>query len=416
MPSSSSQFRTFQTARTYDEALRRHSQSIIWTRSVLCPCFNPETSQPDYSCVLCYGRGRIYKEPGPQRVYNEIAKHGNTSIYPKYTPLVPDEFRVRLPARNDSGLTKDVLATLSEDRKTLILSNEVHDQEHVYIDYKFDPVLRNEGQEADSVEISGSGATLTLRLVPDLFSNRYGKRNIHGRLLSVESVMLVAYDSDNIEISSDDLTDNTSIENIDSDNLIISASANVQSLIDSAMELLVYDRHEFLVAYTYNRPFQFLINNISERQKYTSPYISQEADATLTVPSWARVSPNDLFTVLAAEQIGEEIIHPESSSTMVDSVKSYFDLVRILEIVDKDGTVYVNPDEPVVDIAEIVDRHDIKWNIQKPTVPYTVQFLYNPTYVAIEGFPTLRTAENKQFVNKINLKKWSQSSTIQHTH
>jgi len=85
----SSQFRTFQTVKNYEQALSRHAQWVRWTSGVTCPCLKLDTFQPDPSCDLCSGRGRIYKTPGRFKIMDETARHDSSGrVYPLNTPLV----------------------------------------------------------------------------------------------------------------------------------------------------------------------------------------------------------------------------------------------------------------------------------------------------------------------------------------
>ena len=85
----SSAFRTFQTPQNYEDALARHGQWIRWVSGVTCPCLNSNTMQPDPSCSLCRGRGRIYRSPGRFNFLDEIVKHDSQGrVYPSKVPIV----------------------------------------------------------------------------------------------------------------------------------------------------------------------------------------------------------------------------------------------------------------------------------------------------------------------------------------
>ena len=418
MSSADAVFRTYQTVRNYENALRRHGQSILWTRAILCPCIDPNTRQPELSCPSCRGRGRLYRPPGVQQVYNEAAKHTVNAVTPRFGPLSPNGIlRVRVPKRDGTGLTQEVTSSPAVDGRGINLSGPLvplHPQEHVYIDYAFDPSLHSVDALVD--EHHGTGdQTYTIEgytkvsgyfrtpITPEHQTHRhlsavrsFGKGYIDARL----SIKLVyrTYDSDgNVVAGSETDVPFTFDEN---------TGVVRYRIIEGDGSLPDYPTGgswKIHITYSYNRPFRFVINNISEKQRYTSPYITQEADAVLTLPSWARVSPNDLFTVLAAEQTGEEIIDPNQSASLTDYIRGYYDVVRILEVVDKTGKYHTG--------YTLQNNDELVWTV-KPTTPYTVQFLYNPTYVAVEGFPTLRAAENKQFPQKINLKKWSRTDSM----
>ena len=291
----SDQFRTFQTVRNYESALGRHAQSVLWTRAILCPCLNSDTFQPDIDCDLCRGRGRIYKFPGPQRIFNEMARHNRAGrIFPRYEPVVEDSVVVRKPSRDDTGGTVDVPFQLSDGVLEITGDDIPPEYDFIFLDYSFSPT-RTVVNGMGSVENAAMGIIHVD--VPVKVLN--GKR-IYGRLITVSSVRI---DSDDPGFSERSLTVASTISDIfeadsllEYDNVKLETPSQLTDAIAEATNLGAEYRIE--VDYTYTEPFRFLISNISEKQRYTSPYITKEADAMLTVPSWARISPNDLFTVL----------------------------------------------------------------------------------------------------------------------
>jgi hypothetical protein len=155
------------------------------------------------------------------------------------------------------------------------------------------------------------------------------------------------------------------------------------------------------VDYVYVRPFEFLLVGVSARLRYEQPYILDDADAILITPYWAQVSPDDIFTALAMEQTGRAVINPSVGSGN-DLVTAYYDLSELKMVIDRNGIEY---SVGVGNDVEVYGRNELKWNVTKPSVPYTAQFTYHPTYTALTNLHSLRNAENKAFVNRVSVKQ-----------
>ncbi|MHA2426501.1 MAG: hypothetical protein ACXADB_00475 [Candidatus Hermodarchaeia archaeon] len=156
------------------------------------------------------------------------------------------------------------------------------------------------------------------------------------------------------------------------------------------------------VDYVYQAPFDFLLVGISPRMRYEQPYVLEEADAVLVTPYWAQVAPDDLLTAMAVEQTGRAVVDPTLGAGN-DEITAYYDLSRLLRVVDEVGTEYT---AGVGKNVELFGRNELKWNIAKPTVSYAVQFTYHPTYTALDSLHSLRNAENKAFVNRVSVRQF----------
>jgi len=153
------------------------------------------------------------------------------------------------------------------------------------------------------------------------------------------------------------------------------------------------------VEYTYIEPFSFLLIQVTPKMRYERAYVLDQADAVLVTPYWAKISTKDLFTAMASDQYAAAVVDPTLSAGN-DAVANYYDLAKLIEVVDASGTRYsVGTGNDV----ELFGRNEIKWNVTKPTVKYTVTFHYHPTYTALHNVPTLRTSENKSFVNRVSV-------------
>jgi hypothetical protein len=359
-------FRTFQTVRRYEEALARHAQWIRWTQVIKCPCVNPDTMTPDARCPICSGRGRIYKTPDSFVILDEIAKKdGSGRIYPKYTPVVSGSVRAYR-----QGSLIALSATQPADGSYIQLEPP-YPKSHqlVTISYSFDSGVNVTNENS---EVYG---TNLLRTVATRFDDR-GK-SFEGSIELVSRVYNVTRDES-------------------------------YTVIDYKKEYIwlesmgAYQSGDTLeVDYVYVKPFNFMLTGVTGKIRYEQPYIMEDADAVLVTPYWAHVSPDDLFTAMAQEQIGTVIIDPTVNPGGNDEIISHFDLARLLRVIDKQGVEHA---VGVGNDVEIYGRNELKWNVSKPNIPYTVQFTYHPTYTALPNMHTLRNSENKAFVNRVSVK------------
>lgn len=363
-------FKTNQTVRRYDDAIIRHAQWIRWVRAITCPCVNPNTMQPDIRCTMCKGRGYIYRNPGTFSIKQEVAKHnGFGVITPRYGPVSnPVVWRrgEKLP-----------LADPQPDPNVITLEGPNYPRlyQRMYIDYDFRPVQSIIAEEAEVID------TNILRVVGARFEDQ-GKQ-FEG---SIETV--------------------TRVENVTkSETYTVSEAIKEYIFLDGMGTYADGDVIE--VDYTYIRPFQFVLHTVTPAMRYEPSYVSQDTAATLLVPSWANPAPNDLFTAMAQESPASAVIDP-TFTPGDDVIRDYFDLSTIEFVMDKNGTEYT-PGEDVV----LIGRNKVHWLVTKPTVAYTIEFTHHPTFSSVREPQTIRTAENKEFANKVSLKQYQITNTVQ---
>lgn len=367
MAGASSQFRTFQTPQNYEQALARHGQWLRWTAGVTCPCLNYETFQPNPACSLCRGRGRIYKAPGKFRLLDEISRHDSFGrVYPLYTPIVASSAIVH---RQGSILTQ--AGSQPSDYSYVQLDPPYPKAwQKVTMDYEWNPDI------SVTDENSTVYGTNLLRTVATRFAER--SKNFEGSIKSASRVY-------------NDTKDETyTVVSAYKEYIYLQAMGTWE--VDDVLE----------VDYIYQKPFNFLLVGITPRMRYEQPYVLEEADAILVTPYWAQIAPDDLLTAMAVEQIGRAVVNPKVTAGN-DEISAYYDLSRLLRIIDQAGTEYSVGSGTNV---EIFERNELKWNITKPVIPYVAQFTYHPTYTALGSMHSLRNAENKAFVNRISVKQF----------
>lgn len=361
-------FQTYQTVKAYDEALARHAQYIRWTRSLLCPCVSDATQQPDPQCSICKGRGRIYTTPGNMQILNEVVKHNSLGVlYPKNTPLTGTPIVTR------KGVELSVNTVTSN---TIILNPPFPKiYEVVLTTYEFTP------EKEITNENSTVYGTNLLRTIAPLFT--FKGKSFEGSVVSVSRV----YNSTKAETY-----------------VVTEAVKEYITLTDMG----TWEVGDVLeVDYIYIDPFKFLFTGISQRMRYDRSYILDEADALLMTPSHIRFSPDDLFTVLSGEQTANAVLDPGIQGSGNDLIKGYFDVSRLLYAIDLNGVQYT-----VGTDVELYGRDEIKWNITKPSVRYSIQFTYHPTFSALLNYTSVRNAEDKTFVNRVNLKAFDRMNTV----
>lgn len=369
MAGGSTQFRTFQNMQAYEDALARHAQYIRWMKGYRCPCLNANTGQADPTCLACNGRGIAYKTPGPMSVLQEIVKHGNTGqMYPMNIPVV-----LGTPIVTRKGEVLALAASQPSDGSYVQLDPPYPKAwEQLYIDYDFTLVISVTDEDSTVI------GTDTLKTIASLFTAR-GK-TFEGSIKEVSEVYNVTREE-------------------------------TYTVVDAIKEYIylqnmgTWQSGDVLqVDYEYVKPSAFLLLGISEKMRYTQAYVAEEAEALLVVPYYAKISSTDLFTALSSEQEASVVIDPTVGSG-VDEINGYFDVSELGYIIDKNGVEYTIGTD-----LELYGRNGIKWNVTKPTVPYSIVFLYHPTFSALIDLPSLRNAENKSFVNKINLKLFDRTS------
>lgn len=371
MAAGSTQFRTFQNVRAYEEALARHAQYVRWMKGYRCPCLNPNTGQADPACSACNGRGVAYKTPGALSVLQEVARHDNSGrVYPMSIPVV-----LGTPVVTRRGVELTLAASQPSDGSYVQLDPPYpRAWEQLYIDYDFTLVISVLNENSTVIDAT----KFVLRTIASLFTEK-GK-TFEGSIKEATRVYNVT-------------------------------RAETYTVVDAIKEYIylqamgTWESGDVLqVDYKYVKPSAFLLLGISEKMRYTQAYVAEEAEALLIVPYYVKVSSVDLFTALSSEQEASIVIDPTTGSGD-DEINGYFDVSELGYIIDENGVEYT-----IGTSVELYGRNKLKWNVTKPTVSYSVVFLYHPTFSALIDLPSLRNAENKSFVSKINLKLFDRTS------
>jgi hypothetical protein len=357
------QFRTFQTVRYYEEALARHGQWCRWLKVLTCPCVTKGTGQADLQCTLCGGRGKIFRNPGPFTIQQEIARHdGNGKVYPKNTPIIDGTITVW---KSGTSLS---LGTQPGDGSYIQLATPFpRNYERIRVDYQFNPTISVIDENSEVYD------TNTLRVIAARFVDK--GQDYEGSIDSVSRV----YNVDKAETYTVTLAQK---EFIYLENMGTWADGDVLQ-----------------VDYVYLQPFDFLLHSISSKRRYESAYIQDQADATLVSPYWAQIAPNDIITSLSAKLPAYAVIDPAATGAAGnDVVVNYYDLSDLTHCIDVSGAQYVVGTDLV-----LYGRNEIQWLTTKPTVKYTVHFRYHPTFTGLTTYDTARNSENKSFVNRTNV-------------
>lgn len=358
-------FNTFQTVVRYEEALGRHGQHIRWMQGLTCPCIQQDTGQSDPHCTMCKGRGKLYSTPEKFTILNERCKHDNSGrVFPLHGAVVEGSAVVTC-----SGVILPLSAEQPVDGAYVLLEApypRVYEAVYMTYDITMDTSITSENSD-----VIGDN---TLKTIGTRFSEN-GK-TFEGSLKNVSRVYNATKD------------ETYSVTSAIKEYIYLEAMGTWES--GDVLE----------VDYVYVAPFNFLLVGVTARIRYQQPYVLPEADAILITPYWAKPGPDDVFTALAQEQIGRAVVNPSITSGN-DEISAYFDLSKLLHIIDLNGTRY---EVGIGKDAEIYGRNEIKWNVTKPSVNYTAQFTYHPTVTALTNLHSLRNSENKSFVNRVSVR------------
>lgn len=369
-------FKTFQTVAAYENALKRHGQYVRWTKAILCPCLDPMTNQPNVNCNLCQGRGRIYSVPGPFSIQWENARHDNYGrIYPKASTYIQGTMTVY----HQDGIVSLAAAQPADNSYVQMASPWPQIWQRIHVKYSCTPQL--------TVRDENCAVVLPNVLMASACDTNITGDSIKPAGIYPGSISLVTrvYNRTRGEYYQ-----------------VVKCEKNFIELL----AMTNYQTGDVLeVDYNYVAPYQFLVSGVSPKMRYNQAYILDEASALLVTPYYHKVGKDDLITALSQQHYGEAIIDPTNNQTQVDTITNYYDLATLIKVVDVNGVEY----STTTDIR-LVGRNKLVWITQKPAVNYTVQFTYHPTYIALKEFPSMRAAENKEFVNRMNLMQYDQLS------
>jgi len=354
----------YQTVEAYEQALEHHAQFVRWMKAIPCTCIT-ETGQPQISCPYCRGRGFFYKPPVKGKILNELA-HCNYQ----------GEIFLQHNCVSGSAVVLDVVTqqayeVSSYSGNQIVLTSAPNPATLLNITYEIDFTTNIVSDSCAIVDIEST----YLVVKPSKVSLTKKGQEYQGTIVSVSSVVV-----DGVSYSAAD---------IQRDLITVNAAATSSSIVTA----------NYMVSY----PQRLLVHSISEKMKWQDGYAQEEADAIVVVPYYVKASNQDLFTIMSAKQVASVIVDP-TQSVGNDVIGQYYDIAELLAL--------YNPDGSEIDISQvsIYNRNEIKWAASKPTTRYTVQLSYHPTFAVIPTLPTLRSAQDDQFVNKLNVVEFSRMS------
>lgn len=361
-------WKTQQIPSKFEAALGRHSQAVRWIQSIVCPCLQQNTQQADPTCQYCQGRGWRRKLATNLKIFQEphtCYTRGKVKL--DHTPYIGT------PTVWHQGKKIAISATQPADNSYIQFDYPYPDLYNVlYIDYEFSPEVSITSENSSVI------GTNTLQTIATQATSQGA--NYAGSINTVTRV----YNSTRSE--------SYIVSSTSNDFIFLSGMGSWQS-----GDVLKVD-------YTYVPPYKFVISGVSPKMSWDSPYITESSDAILLVPSFVKVSTGDLFTMMVGEELGSEVVNP-NTTTGNDELRTYFDIKSITSITLKDNTLVDDT------TYQLFGRNQIKWISAKPTQNFTVQFFYNPTFAALPSKPNMRFAENKRFVSRVPLRLYTRTSS-----
>ena len=365
-------FLTYQTVARYEAALARHAQYCRWVKVYTCPCVNENTNQPDVNCSICKGRGEIYKKPGPFKIIDEAVVHDNKGrVYLTHENYIEGSVVLWRTITGGSHEIVELDPTQPSDKSYIQLASPwLKNYERLYANYEF----------TNNINITNGTGSLVrsdiLTIVPDDVIVNFKGKTYYG-----------------------DITEITRVYNKTKDETYTVSSYSKQYIFIETPSITPEITDEFEIDFSYQSPYSFVLHSVSAKLRFEAAYVIDQADAILQTPYYYNVKPADLITALSMEVPGTIIINPNvTGDEENDFINNVFDVCRITGIINAYGQEY-----DISSDVMLIGRNEIKWITTKPTANYTVQFMYNPTFVGLITYDTTRASENKSFVNRLNV-------------
>lgn len=357
-------FPVFQHRDVYEAALARHGQSLRWMRGITCTCISSDTSQADPSCLLCYGRGVRYSAPESSQ-FNERVLSVDGLIILQFSPIggVVTVFDER---------TEQQLAVTSVVQNRVQLSSTPSGHSPLLVSY-------NAGFQKSVVNVLctvvDSGDPNYLWLQPGGVDVRSFATAFEVSILTTPAPAVL--DSASVTVP---------VLSVDRNLLRIARPVTLNG--------------PYRASFSYIKPFKFLLHSVSEKMKWDTGYVAEEADAVLVVPWYIKLGVQDVVTMLSGRQAANAVLM--STAGVTDPIRNYFDVVELVRAYNASGV------ELDISKASIVNRNEILWQSGfRPTGKYSIQFLYRPTFVVLPSLPTLRNAEDSAFVNRVSVSEYT---------
>jgi hypothetical protein len=362
--------RTYQTVNRYEAALARHAQWCRWVKVLTCPCITDNTNQPQIDCPICKGRGELFSSPGPfniidEEIYTDYYGHLNIQNGPFVgTPSVYQTVNAQSNKYNVVAID-DVQPA---DRSYIQLKFPwPKPSTKIYANYSFEQVTAIKNENSTVIRDNILSVTST--------SFDYKGRTFHG-----------------------DIVECTRVYNLTKDEIYFVRQATQQFIYLTGMGAWTVG-DVLQVDYAFMQPYQFVVHSVSPQRSWRDGFIADNSDAVVQSAYYYDIYSNDLITPLSMEVEGQEIIDPRANPNNWDIIKTCYDVGFIYAIIDQSGKEY----DPVSSVM-VVNRNELHWINTKPSVRYTVKFMYHPTFVGLPSMDTSRSSENKKFVNRINVK------------
>ena len=347
--------------RGFNELIRRWGQEIIYEQASRCPCYNPDSGQPDFRCPVCGERGYDKKQKAKgwlwhtPRFITVIERSNDDDCLPPFngSPFIP--------VRN-AQITKVYYAKNLTTGET----------------YTVDGVVDG--------KIAVSGATL-----PKLTHITEAKYQYDAEI-AVSAATAAADGHWMVRITQGTIQNVTRVENKTQDEIYAVEYWGHDYIVLSGKNMPASD-DEIEVDYSYISPLTGLLTNVSPELRLTAVGEVRLGDAMLSVSPEIRISYMDRLTFLRQEEKESEILvrgeEPEKLR--------YNEIIDIVEVFSLD-----RDEENRVDYSEgedfVLKGREIVWMENKGPIDgrqYTVTYFFKPTYKVYLAMPLVRTPSNE---------------------
>ena len=339
----------YQSPELYKSALARHGQFVRWYSSLPCFCAD-EMGRVDPGCNKCRGKGHIYFPQERMRTIEERMGKNSKIIIPNEKI----ETLNKVYKHNGTELSVD-----SYTSSEIILALAPVSGSYFNIDYYQDLKESFVG----TATYLGNGL---LRALINKITNKQG--DFVGEISSVNY-----------------------LKNI-TQGINMGVLAYWEDLILTDGPVDIGDTLE--VDCTYIDPIKFLVTNVVQKERLENSMLIQEGELQLTFDGFLPVGPGDLITLLKATQKAAVVGNYSGSG---EHEVPFFHIKELIRVEDNLGKV---------EGVTIVKNNRLMFNERKPEGRFSVAFMYNPSFVVLEGLPSLRYGEDKVFPKRLPLKRY----------
>lgn len=350
----------------YRTLVERHGQRVMWYMGSKCWCIT-DFAKPDPNCTNCFGRGDVYRPVTTVRMQAEAVGQGNRTI------VANPRWNIKQVNRIFSVADEWTVTGVNANR--IVVDRPVEKARVITVDFDYDLTSQWTGKA-----IAEGNGVLRVDITEEVEQGVFT-----GLIVSISSL------TNNTAPGRGDPSDQISfVRDMWENRILIDITTEGQ-------ETLVVPGDDIDVTLTWVHPLKMVLSQIDPKTAHKNPTVLQQYHAQLITQGTYHIGEGDIITPQIMRQRDSVIGIYKSGQT--EYRLPCFHVERLLRIEWAGG---------VINDATLVKKNVIQWG---PTTPspgskFAVQFIYHPTFKVFNDLPNLRYAEDKEFPQKLFLKRF----------